>query len=419
MLMGGGSFICIFSSSSARDAVLNGGPWNIYCQLIGLSKWFPSFNPDSFEGLVTPIWVRLHQFPSLPLIYWDKKNITRIASMIGRPLWFDEITNEWGKSSYARVCVCLDISKQLPKGVWIQGIQGKFFQKCEFEEVPLLCYGCGLIGHKQEKCPINKSSDDLDVAGRGDFPINSDHAGIVGRVDKEEKSMEDDSKHPWVVVKRKSKPIIKRQANFQEAASHGMGSTMEARKRWRLKGSTFSVGERSGTKPVPARPSVASKLFQGIYFRDPLLEEQPREVKVHSSLKGKEVISSDTAVIGGDLIMNSKQQINLKKPLTWLSGYYGTFREDPELFQTDEETEPWNFYKRISSLKFGNEEETYGPFGCVKGTPFLFRGTTEIVGFHGCSNDDSYGHISAMGVYFKTEAVGVIGQPANPEELLK
>ncbi|PKU71233.1 hypothetical protein MA16_Dca007230 [Dendrobium catenatum] len=110
--------------------------------------------------------------------------------------------------------------------------------------------------------------------------------------------------------------------------------------------------------------------------------------------------------------------INPKKPLTWLSGYYETVRVDPELFPTDEETEEpiWNFYKRITSLKFGNEEETYGPFGSVKGTPFLFRGSTEIVGFHGCSNEGSYGHISAMGVYFKTEAVGVIGQPSNPEE---
>ncbi|KAL0915955.1 hypothetical protein M5K25_013426 [Dendrobium thyrsiflorum] len=38
------------------------------------------------------------------------------------------------------------------------------------------------------------------------------------------------------------------------------------------------------------------------------------------------------------------EMINLKKPLTWLSGYYGTFRVDPSLFETDEETEPWNFY---------------------------------------------------------------------------
>ncbi|KAH0459774.1 hypothetical protein IEQ34_012588 [Dendrobium chrysotoxum] len=126
---------------------------------------------------------------------------------------------------------------------------------------------------------------------------------------------------------------------------------------------------------------------------------------------GKSLISKRHGESRGNFEM-----INPKKPLTWLSGYYGTFRVDPELFQTDEETEPWNFYKRISSLKFGNEEETYGPFGCVKGTPFLFRGTTEIVGFHGFINDGSSGYISALGVYFKTEAVGVIGQPANPEE---
>ncbi|KAI0513368.1 hypothetical protein KFK09_009385 [Dendrobium nobile] len=132
---------------------------------------------------------------------------------------------------------------------------------------------------------------------------------------------------------------------------------------------------------------------------------------IYECTTGKSLISKRHGGNHGNFEM-----INPRKPLTWLSGYYETVRVDPELFQTDEETEPWNFYKRITSLKFGNEEETYGPFGSVKGTPFLFRGSTEIVGFHGCSYDDSYGHISAMGVYFKTEAVGVIGQPSNPEE---
>ncbi|KAL0927743.1 hypothetical protein M5K25_001949 [Dendrobium thyrsiflorum] len=62
LLIGKVSFICIFSSLGAREAVLNGGPWTIAGHMVGLSKWAPDFDPESMNGLFSPIWVR---FPNL------------------------------------------------------------------------------------------------------------------------------------------------------------------------------------------------------------------------------------------------------------------------------------------------------------------------------------------------------------------
>lgn len=144
-----GCFICIFSSTDARDAVLAKGPWFVSNQLLGLDKWSPDFDPITMDGLQTPIWIR---FPNLPLLYWDKRNITRLATMIGVPLWYDEVVNEWGNISYARVCVKLNLANKLKAGIWIQGSKGKIFQLVIYEGLSKIYFNCGLIGHNVDVC---------------------------------------------------------------------------------------------------------------------------------------------------------------------------------------------------------------------------------------------------------------------------
>ncbi|KAK8946520.1 hypothetical protein KSP39_PZI007476 [Platanthera zijinensis] len=126
IMLSGDCFTCVFTSAEARDGVLMGGPWYINGFLVGLDVWSISFSPSTLSGLSSPLWVRL---PGLPLIYWDKKNLGRIATMFGEPLWIDAITSRWERAEFARVCVKADFSKPLPAGVWISGPFGKFFQK--------------------------------------------------------------------------------------------------------------------------------------------------------------------------------------------------------------------------------------------------------------------------------------------------
>ncbi|PKU77542.1 Uncharacterized protein MA16_Dca018037 [Dendrobium catenatum] len=144
------SFICVFESLEARDAVLSGGPWIVGGNIVGMDRWSPSASPNSLHGLHSPIWIRL---PQLPLMYWDISNITRIANMLGDPLWMDSHTSTWGRSSFARICVRIDLSQQLMPGVWINGIHGRFFQRVEYEGLTNFCFECGFIGHVKGNCP--------------------------------------------------------------------------------------------------------------------------------------------------------------------------------------------------------------------------------------------------------------------------
>ncbi|KAL0906199.1 hypothetical protein M5K25_024673 [Dendrobium thyrsiflorum] len=288
LLFGRVSFICIFSSLGAREAVLNGGPWNIAGHMVGLSKWAPDFDPESMNGLFSPVWVR---FPNLPLIYWDKKNINRIASMIGRPIWYDEITNVWGKSSYARVCISLDISKQLPKGTWIQGINGKFFQRCEFEEVPIFCFGCGRIGHFKDNCQEIKPNEQMEVEGV--LPAVSRPGDSPAAVLEEETVETAITDHPWVVVKRKVRQWTKQEIVKPISSAQLNADPGDVRLMWRRKGSTFSIGESSGSKEKfvakqgeeMQRSSVIQK---GIVFHDPMRKGLIRGNEPSGAGKGKE-----------------------------------------------------------------------------------------------------------------------------------
>ncbi|XP_028552874.1 uncharacterized protein LOC114580217 [Dendrobium catenatum] len=155
-------FVCKFSLEEARDAVLCGGPWFFSGNIIGLDRWTPSFSPNSMTGLSSQIWIRL---PQLPLQYWDLHNVMRIASQFGTPLWIDAQTGIEGRREYARVCVRLDLAKQLQTGTWVNGWKGRFYQRVEYEGLGMSCFGCGHVGHKQDQCPTRKVARAGNTAG--------------------------------------------------------------------------------------------------------------------------------------------------------------------------------------------------------------------------------------------------------------
>ncbi|XP_020704284.1 uncharacterized protein LOC110115410 [Dendrobium catenatum] len=160
--IGPNTAICIFQSSAARDAVISSGPWIIAGNIIGLDRWDSSCSPNSLHGLRSPIWIRL---PQLPLIYWDINNITRIANSLGEPLWMDSHTNKWGRSSFARICVKIDLTQKLLPGVWINDINDRFFQRVEYEGLTNFCFDCGLIGHAKGSCLSTISAKALSLTG--------------------------------------------------------------------------------------------------------------------------------------------------------------------------------------------------------------------------------------------------------------
>ncbi|KAI0531063.1 hypothetical protein KFK09_000613 [Dendrobium nobile] len=209
------SFICLFASPEARDAVLMSGPWIIASNIVGMDKWTPNSSPSSLQGMHSPIWIRL---PQLPLIYWDADNINRIANMLGDPLWMDSHTSSWGKSSYARICVRIDISQRLLPGIWINGIHGRFFQRVKYERLTNFCFECGYIGHTSGSCMLKKPSSALAAPStQAPQPVESSHGGhvmpkqlngpplLAGTDSSNSEEPEDSSFGEWNLIMRRRK----------------------------------------------------------------------------------------------------------------------------------------------------------------------------------------------------------------------
>ncbi|KAI0492156.1 hypothetical protein KFK09_026422 [Dendrobium nobile] len=142
--LGTGWVLCSFEVPAAIKEVLSGGPWYVRGHVVGLDKWSTHFSPNSLKGISAPIWVRL---PNLPLHCWDDINICRIASIIGKPYLLDGNSFQWGTREYARICIRVPLKEKLPFGVWVEGLNGKCYQKFEYKGIAKLCCECGKMGH--------------------------------------------------------------------------------------------------------------------------------------------------------------------------------------------------------------------------------------------------------------------------------
>ncbi|VFQ96759.1 unnamed protein product [Cuscuta campestris] len=78
-------------------------------------RWTADFDP-SVESPLVPVWVWLE---GLPIHLFDKPTPFSIAKLLGSPLQTDAATVNLSRRNVARVCVEVNLSKELPKAIWI------------------------------------------------------------------------------------------------------------------------------------------------------------------------------------------------------------------------------------------------------------------------------------------------------------
>uniref|UniRef100_A0A5B7BHC4 Uncharacterized protein n=1 Tax=Davidia involucrata TaxID=16924 RepID=A0A5B7BHC4_DAVIN len=102
--------------------VMKEGPLYMENKPLILRPWSMKMNMKNKGINFVPIWVR---FPGLDLHFWAPKLIGRLASSIGSPMFTDHLTASRDKVSYARMCIKVDITKEMPNSIPIRWPDGE------------------------------------------------------------------------------------------------------------------------------------------------------------------------------------------------------------------------------------------------------------------------------------------------------
>jgi hypothetical protein len=97
-----------------------------------------------------PVWVR---FPNLPLQCWSPLCLSKLASVIGKPVHSDSPTTSMSRLSYARVLIDIDLLVELPSWIDITLPNGVTkSQAVIYESLPRFCKQCKTLGHSTSAC---------------------------------------------------------------------------------------------------------------------------------------------------------------------------------------------------------------------------------------------------------------------------
>nr|XP_027109380.1 uncharacterized protein LOC113729260 [Coffea arabica] len=113
-----------------------------------VAKWTLDFKSNQ-EPSVVPIWVA---FLGLPIPFFGKNQIFKLAATLGRVLKVDSATSDLRRPSVARVLVEMDVSKEPVKRIYIGDDDYGFWQAVEVENWPAFCKFCDRVGHLEGDC---------------------------------------------------------------------------------------------------------------------------------------------------------------------------------------------------------------------------------------------------------------------------
>ncbi|KAL2230755.1 UNVERIFIED_CONTAM: hypothetical protein Sindi_1669900 [Sesamum indicum] len=153
-----GFFFLQFKSVADMEDVIEGGPWLFQGQPIVLQKWEPGMVLRKLQHTQVPVWIKLHH---LPVEFWTEEGLSTVASGVGKPLYPDAITRACTRLDFARVCVMLDVTSNLPKHIIIMnpdedGGESPCKVDVEYEWLPQKCNSFMTLGHSAKDCVLNK-----------------------------------------------------------------------------------------------------------------------------------------------------------------------------------------------------------------------------------------------------------------------
>ncbi|CAI0389970.1 unnamed protein product, partial [Linum tenue] len=129
-----------------RIKALTDGPWVIFYHYIAVKQWTPKFRVSDPLPRKMIVWVQL---PALQVHFYNREVLILIENLIGRTIKLDYHTLNQQRAKFARLAVEVDLSKPLIPRIYLDDE----WQRIEYENLSVVCFDCGKIGHASLTCP--------------------------------------------------------------------------------------------------------------------------------------------------------------------------------------------------------------------------------------------------------------------------
>src|SRR4051812_2196582 len=92
---------------------------------------------------------------------FNKVCLFSIGRLTGAPLTLDIATAEFKRPSMDKICIQVDLLKDLPKRVWLKcgGNSSGFWQEIVYDKVPQYCKHCQRLGYDISSCLLTQRSN--------------------------------------------------------------------------------------------------------------------------------------------------------------------------------------------------------------------------------------------------------------------
>lgn len=150
--------------------MFEGGPYLYAMTGLYMWPWMMNFVLEREIFTSVPVWISLY---SLPLDYWLPKSLKTIGNKLGHFMKISKETLKGKYTSFARICVEMDLSGALLKAIILEVYDEDWVQMVDYEHIPFRCCKCHEHGHLFRDFPTNN------MEGNGKTPLDSDHEGFT------------------------------------------------------------------------------------------------------------------------------------------------------------------------------------------------------------------------------------------------
>ncbi|CAL1367949.1 unnamed protein product [Linum trigynum] len=240
------------------------------------------------------VWV---QFPGLPVHFYHKELLFTMGNLLGRSIKLDYHTQHQQRAKFARMAVEVDLSKSLVPRIRLDGR----WQKVEYENLPVVCFDCGIVGHTNVSCPTR----DRGANREADSGALATTLILAGEASPEANA----SFGPWMVVSRKSR------RNQKDTATKGKMEQGMAIANGQKRGEERKAGEIMGKSSSRKEGVSQHKQRQQTGER----QAAKTEGKGKGSSKGKGKVLEAVGITEKGLLGPKRERPLLVGLATWLS----------------------------------------------------------------------------------------------------